>query len=72
MNDIEGLHVDVVFPFNLDDYLLGAKFAVGNAVKFPDTLFAKKSFDVADGSYRWMPNSNLQIIKYLLHPSGKV
>ena len=49
VNDIEGLHVDVVFPFNLDDYLLGAKFAVGNAVKFPDTLFAKKSFDVADG-----------------------
>jgi len=49
VDDIEGLHVDVIFPVNLDDYLLGAKLAVGNAVKFPDTLFAKKSFDVADG-----------------------
>ena len=49
VNEIEGLNIDVVFPFNLDDYVVGAKLAVGSVAKFPDLLFAKKSFNVADG-----------------------
>lgn len=49
----EGLNLNVAVPFNVKDYVIGFKYAIKDKIFGAgalDSLFAKKSFDVADGT----------------------
>lgn len=43
---LEGFNVNLVAPFKVQDYVVGFRYALGNLKKLPESLFAKKSFDV--------------------------
>lgn len=50
---VEGLNLKIDVPFNVKDYVLGIRYAVKETFLGDgalDSLFAKKSFDVGDGS----------------------
>jgi len=47
---VEGLNLNWQVPFNLDDYVVGFRYKLNEAKKLPETLFAKKTFAVADGT----------------------
>lgn len=49
----EGLNLNVAVPFNVKDYVIGFKYAIKDKIfgaNALESLFAKKSFDVADGT----------------------
>ena len=47
VNGIEGLNVNVVCPFQVQDYLVGFRLKVdGDLKKGPESLFLKKSVDL--------------------------
>lgn len=49
---LEGLNFNVAIPFNIKDYVVGIRYKVKETLFGEgalDSLFAKKSFDVADG-----------------------
>jgi len=47
---VDGLNFDISVPFKVNDYVIGFRSKVNDALNFPiRSLFAKKSFDVADG-----------------------
>lgn len=45
VNGIEGFNINLAAPFKFNDYIVGFKYTLGNIKKFPESLFAKKSFD---------------------------
>jgi len=49
----EGLNLNIAVPFNVRDYVIGFKYAIKDKIfgaNALESLFAKKSFDIADGS----------------------
>lgn len=42
---MEDLNVNIVAPFQFQDYIFGFKYALGDIKKVPETLFASKSFE---------------------------
>ena len=50
VNGIEGLNINLVAPFKIQDYVVGFRYALGNLNKVPESIFARKSFDtMGDG-----------------------
>jgi len=50
VDGVEGLNVNWEVPFKVDDYVVGFRYKLNQSKKTPDTVFAKKSFEVADGT----------------------
>ena len=48
VNGIDGLNVKWDVPFKFDDYLVGFRYSLSELRKAPESLFAKRSFNVAD------------------------
>jgi hypothetical protein len=49
VNGVEGLNVQVVCPFQVQDYLLGFRMRLDGLVRTgPDSLFMKKSVNMND------------------------
>lgn len=44
VNGIEGLNINIEAPFNVQDYIVGFKYALGNLRRMPESLFARKDF----------------------------
>jgi len=49
VDGVDGLNLNWQVPFKVDDYIVGFRYKLNQARRTPDTLFAKKTFDVADG-----------------------
>lgn len=49
VNGVEGLNVNVAWPFKFQEYVVGFRYALGNLKTAPESLFARRKFDVADG-----------------------
>jgi len=50
IDGFDGLNLNWQVPFKVDDYIVGFRYKLDQARKVPQSLFAKKSFDVADGT----------------------
>mmetsp|Transcript_841 Transcript_841/g.491 ORF Transcript_841/g.491 Transcript_841/m.491 type:complete len:261 (+) Transcript_841:74-856(+) len=48
VDGLEGLNLKLVAPFKVQDYVVGFRYAVAGLKTLPESLFARKSFDVAD------------------------
>jgi hypothetical protein len=48
VDGIEGLNLKLVAPFKFQDYTVGFRYALGNLKTAPESLFARKSFDLGD------------------------
>jgi len=63
VDGLGGLNLKVAFPFKVDDYIVGVRHTFSNALSTPEAVFAKKSFDVADGTAtvdaEFAPGSNV-------------
>jgi len=49
VDGLNGLNLNWQVPFKVDDYVVGFRYKLNELKKYPETLFAKKTFDVADG-----------------------
>jgi len=49
VNGLEGLNLNLDVPFKVEDAVVGFRVKLAQLKQLPDSLFAKKSFDVADG-----------------------
>ena len=45
VNGIDGLNINIEVPFNVQDYIVGFKYAVGNLRRLPESIFARKDFE---------------------------
>ena len=65
MNGLEGLNVNVVCPFQVQDYLMGFRMRLDNSLKkYPDSLFMKKSMsldEIAPGAGSISFDSNFDV-----------
>jgi len=50
VDGLNGLNLNWAVPFKVDDYVVGFRYKLNELKKYPETLFAQKTFDVADGS----------------------
>jgi len=50
VNGVEGLNLNWEVPFKLDEAVVGFRYKLNELKKYPENLFAKKSFEVADGT----------------------
>jgi hypothetical protein len=48
VNGIEGLNVKWEVPFKVDEYVVGFKYSLSELKRAPQTLFAKRKFEVND------------------------
>jgi hypothetical protein len=48
--DYEGLNLRLEYPYKIQDAVVGFRYALGNFRTAPESLFARKSFDVADSN----------------------
>jgi len=49
VDGVNGLNLNWEVPFKVDDYVVGFRYKLNELKKYPETLFAKKTLDVADG-----------------------
>jgi len=49
VDGVKGLNLNWEVPFKLDDYVVGFRYKLNELRKYPETLFAKKSMEIADG-----------------------
>jgi len=47
---LEGINLNIGFPFKIDEYIVGVKHQLtSNILRAPDTIFVKRSLNAADG-----------------------
>jgi len=49
VDGVNGLNLNWEVPFKVDDYVVGFRYRLNELKKYPETLFAKKTLDIADG-----------------------
>jgi len=50
VNGLDGLNLKLAVPFKVDDYVVGFRYKLAQMKKVPESLFAKRSLDIADGT----------------------
>lgn len=49
VDGVSGLNLNWEVPFKVEDYVVGFRYKLNQLKKYPETLFAKKTIDIADG-----------------------
>jgi hypothetical protein len=57
---IEGLNLKWEVPFKVDDYVVGFKYSLSEMKKAPQSLFAKRKFEIGDSSATVNADFNVQ------------